>query len=234
VVKGDAATAKYGQEGIHGVVEITSKQQITRSYEVADERAKFPAGNGEDGQSKLAEYLAANIKYPAAAKKYGIEGMVVVRFVVDEKGSVTDVSVVKALSPECDAESVRVVAEMSKKIGPCIPATKDGKPIASAMHIPIKFKLQPLNDASKMAIDALEVSFYPNPVNEYLMINLKGDQISKSKIVLLNVNGQVVQQMTSLVSGLNEIDMSTVPNGEYILQVSSGDKVNSGKVIVQR
>ncbi len=90
------------------------------------------------GMEALMYYLGSNIKYPDAAKKSEIEGMVYVNFVIDAKGHVKDVSVAKSLDPLLDAEAMRVIKTMNK----WKPGEKDGKKVSVKFTIPIKFKLQ--------------------------------------------------------------------------------------------
>lgn len=83
------------------------------------------------------EAIAAAIRYPDAAKAAGIQGKVVVSFVVNPDGTVRDVTVAKGIDAELDAEAVRVVSESA-----WTPGTLDGNPIASQLSLPISFRLQ--------------------------------------------------------------------------------------------
>ncbi len=93
---------------------------------------EFKGGNGE-----LIRYLSTSIRYPSAAIRDNVEGRVIVTFVVSESGKISNVSVQKSLSYECDAEAVRVVKSMPK----WTPGMIDGKPVAVLWTLPIVFKL---------------------------------------------------------------------------------------------
>lgn len=82
------------------------------------------------------EGLAQEIRYPAAAKASGAEGTVVVQFVVDERGGVTDEEIVRSVSPELDAEALRVVRQARFE-----PGTNRGEPVKVQFTIPVKFVL---------------------------------------------------------------------------------------------
>ena len=84
------------------------------------------------------EGLMQEIRYPEAAKAEGIEGTVFVQFVVDETGNVIDERVLRSLSPEIDAEALRVVRQARFE-----PGTQRGEPVKVRFSLPIKFKLGP-------------------------------------------------------------------------------------------
>ncbi|MCS5490106.1 energy transducer TonB [Algoriphagus limi] len=90
------------------------------------------------GMEAWYEYLRKNLKYPSQAKRMGIEGVVLIRFVVNKDGSVQDVEVVRPLGGGCD-EVAKEVVENSPE---WIPGKMGGRPVRSRMVIPIRFKLQ--------------------------------------------------------------------------------------------
>ena len=80
-----------------------------------------------------------NIHYPAEAVKSGAQGRVVVQFEVESDGSLGNITVVKSVSPELDAEVIATIKKMPK----WIPATIDGKAVKSTMVLPFTFKSSP-------------------------------------------------------------------------------------------
>ena len=93
---------------------------------------QMPEFNGN-----VVKYLSDNIKYPDAALKAGIEGRVVVKFVVNELGAVKNPIIMRGLSPECDSEAVRVVSAMPN----WKPGRHAGKPVSVYYNLPISFRL---------------------------------------------------------------------------------------------
>ncbi len=89
------------------------------------------------GEQKLKEYLSKEVVYPEEAKKDSIEGRVVIQFVIDKDGSISDAKVAKSLHPLFDNEALRVVKAMPK----WIPGKIGGKPMKTKYMLPIKFKL---------------------------------------------------------------------------------------------
>ena len=83
------------------------------------------------------DFIGKNLKYPEQATKNGVQGKVLVSFVVETDGSITDVKVIRGIGSGCDEEAVRVVKAMPK----WQPAMKDGKAVAMQMHIPFSFTL---------------------------------------------------------------------------------------------
>lgn len=115
---------------------VTEKEADTQALPASltvDKRAQFPGGD-----ESMFKFLADNIKYPPALIESGLNGKVVVRFTVKADGTLADFKVIKSLSPEADAETLRVVKSMPK----WKPATSDGKAVASTYSIPVFYRLQ--------------------------------------------------------------------------------------------
>jgi len=84
------------------------------------------------------KFLAKNIKYPVAAQQAKIEGRVIVQFVVERDGSISDIHAMRSVSPELDAEAIRVVSLMPK----WKPGKQRGKAVPVKFTMPIIFRLQ--------------------------------------------------------------------------------------------
>ncbi len=107
----------------------------TKVYNLAElaQQPSFPGGD-----AAMYQWLAQNIKYPVVAIENGIQGSVVVQFVVEKDGSVNDVKVVRSKDPALDKEALRVVRMMPK----WSPGKKDGRPVRIYYTMPVKFALQ--------------------------------------------------------------------------------------------
>ena len=86
----------------------------------------------------LNEYLGNNLHYPIDAVESGIEGRVIVKFVVNEDGSISKVEVVKSVNPSCDKEAARVVTTLPK----WNPGIQDDQFVSVYFTLPIAFKLE--------------------------------------------------------------------------------------------
>ncbi len=114
-------------------VEETEEPQEKVIFQVVEEMPEFPGGMGE-----AMKFLAKNIKYPVAAQQAKIEGRVIVQFVVERDGSISDIHTVRSVSPELDTEAIRVVSLMPK----WKPGKQRGKAVAVKYTMPIMFRLQ--------------------------------------------------------------------------------------------
>ena len=102
-------------------------------YTVVEQMPQYPGGD-----AALLDDVAKNIRYPSAAQENGIEGRVIVRFVITKNGSVGDVQVVRGKDPDLDKEAKRVIKTV-KKFSPGI---MNGKAVNVWYTLPITFKAQ--------------------------------------------------------------------------------------------
>ena len=108
------------------------KEEETKVFDVVEQMPSFPGGQGE-----LMAFLSKNIKYPVVAEENGVQGRVVVTFVVEKDGSITDVRVVKSVDPSLDKEAQRVVKSMPK----WIPGKQNGSAVRVKYTVPGTFRL---------------------------------------------------------------------------------------------
>lgn len=102
-------------------------------FDVVEKMPSFPGG-----MKALFDYLDKNIKYPAKAVKNKIQGRVIVQFIVDEKGNLSDIKVVKSVETSLDAEAVRVVKSMPR----WNPGMQNGKAVKVRYTLPVTFRLK--------------------------------------------------------------------------------------------
>lgn len=101
--------------------------------EDVDEFAVFPGGT-----SSMMKWIGRNMRYPSVAVENGIQGKVVVRFIVCKDGSTANPVIMKGVDRDLDKEAVRLVKRMPK----WTPAKKDGVPVNSYFTLPVIFSLQ--------------------------------------------------------------------------------------------
>ncbi len=109
------------------------KEEETKVFDVVEQMPSFPGG-----QAALMEYLSKNVKYPVVAQENGVQGRVVVSFVVERDGSITDVKVVKSVDPSLDREATRVISSMPN----WIPGKQNGSAVRVKFNVPVSFRLQ--------------------------------------------------------------------------------------------
>jgi TonB family protein len=101
-------------------------------FRVVEEMPTYPGGN-----EAMFKFLGDNIKYPEKARQNNQEGIVVIQFIVDKKGKLLDQKAVKGVSPEIDAEALRVVGLMPQ----WKPGVQKGQKVNVSFNLPIRFKL---------------------------------------------------------------------------------------------
>ena len=104
-------------------------------YEVCEQMPIF-----EGGDAALMKYLTDSVKYPELAKKHGVQGRVVIGFIVEKDGSLTDVKVLRHVDIALDAEALRVVKGMPK----WIPGCQDEQLVRVRYNVPVSFRLEPM------------------------------------------------------------------------------------------
>lgn len=107
-----------------------SKQNV---YDTVEQMPEFPGG-----MPAMIEFLQTNLKYPSDAKKQNVGGRVLVMFVVETDGSISNVRLAKKVFPSLDAEAVRVVKAMPK----WNPGKEKGKPVRVNFSLPVVFSVK--------------------------------------------------------------------------------------------
>ncbi|MCF6361240.1 MAG: energy transducer TonB [Cyclobacteriaceae bacterium] len=101
-------------------------------FTVVEQMPNYPGG-----LKALYGYFGKKMKYPSQARKMGIEGRVIITFVIDKDGSITDLKLLRGIGAGCDEEAIRVLKMLPK----WNPGKQRGKPVKVQMTIPINFKL---------------------------------------------------------------------------------------------
>ena len=147
VQKSDKAVGAFTVEGndeVGGAV-LKAKEDIaapeppkhvveeTKIFTVVEQMPMFPGGD-----PALMRYLSSNIHYPTVAAENGVQGRVVVGFVVERDGSITDVNVLRSVDPSLDREAMRVVKSMPR----WQPGKQNGSAVRVKYQVPVSFRLQ--------------------------------------------------------------------------------------------
>lgn len=105
----------------------------TKIFTVVEQMPMFPGGD-----PALMGYLRDNIHYPTVAAENGVQGRVVVGFVVERDGSITDVNIIRSVDPSLDREAMRVVKSMPR----WTPGKQNGSAVRVKYQVPVTFRLQ--------------------------------------------------------------------------------------------
>jgi TonB-dependent SusC/RagA subfamily outer membrane receptor len=162
VLKGASAVALYGDEGKNGVVQVITKKNSNKNtlnhlesatseeiFNEVEEMPRFPGcenitNNSERdicAQNKLLEYVFNNLKYPKDAREKGIEGKCIAEFMIDKKGIITDIKLIKDIGSGCGEELIRVIKSMNQMKERWIPARQNGKIVNVKYTLPVKFAI---------------------------------------------------------------------------------------------
>ena len=112
------------------------KEAVAQVFHSVEQMPQFPGG-----EAALMKYLQSHINYPPMAVENGVQGRVVVQFVVDKTGKVGEVVVVRNVDKDLDKEAVRVCKSLPK----FTPGRQNGQAVAVWYTLPVTFKLQGTN-----------------------------------------------------------------------------------------
>ena len=133
-------------------------------YDMVEQAPEFPGG-----PQAMMQFIKDNLQYPQIAKENGIQGRVILQFVVDETGKVTDPKVIRSIDPSLDTEAIRLVLSMPR----WIPGMQDGKAVAVRYTIPVIFKLETAEETSSkdgvLSIKAGNMSEVSGEISKLLM-----------------------------------------------------------------
>ena len=199
VLKNESAVAKYGEEGKNGVIEITSKS--ANAKKAAKDYAKEKLGMGPDevfvvveeqpqypgGAQALMKFIGENVEYPVEAQKNGIQGRVILNFIVNKDGSLSDITIVRGQDPSLDAEAIRVVSAMPK----WKPGMQRGEAANVRFTLPIVFRLQGDEDDAPNSSkeESPIVGFTPSKENSSKFHKFLGENIKYP--VIAQENGKM-------------------------------------------
>jgi protein TonB len=133
------ATVEGVKDGGIDIADLKDHQVVTEEPtkpEIFSHVEVMPSFLG--GETALMKWLHDNLSYPPIAAEQGIQGRVILRFVVTSDGSIDDIQIVKGLDPSCDKEAVRVIKKMPK----WIPGKQNGNPVFVYYSLPVVFRLQ--------------------------------------------------------------------------------------------
>ena len=112
---------------------VIAEDTESKIFDVVEQSPEYPGG-----PEALMRYLSDNIRYPVIAQENGIQGRVIVRFVVNKNGEISDVKVLRGVDPSLDKEAERVVKSMPK----WIPGKQNGKAVNVYFTLPVNFVLK--------------------------------------------------------------------------------------------
>jgi len=247
----EEAVKKYGDLAKNGAVEFSTEldNMDRKIFQQVDDFPRFPgceALTDQDSKQncsnqKLIQYIYSKLKYPKSAKDEGIEGQVVVSFVVTEEGKLFDVKLVKDIGGGCGEEALRVVNSMQEMNERWIPGRKNGQAVATEFKLPLQFRLQaavkpanPANTAEQKVIkvENAPIKLVPNPSSH--QVEVFWNKSGAVQIEIFDISGKRVHtNKWAAFNGSQVIDIKSFSPGTYIVKMIQGTMSQEQKLIIQ-
>ena len=208
-VADEISAVKVIAPAVHDSIQPNVQTAVAAPSSALDQMPEFPGG-----MEALNTYLRNNIRYPQEAQKAGIQGRVIIQFIVSKDGSITDAEVVESVDPQLDAEGLRLIKNMPR----WKPGMRKGQAIRVKQTLPIRFAFTKTSDK-------------PENSNSIFLIN--GNYNPSLKDVILLVNGQEVSPEIFRAIDPQRIQSVTVLKDQASLAKYTTDKSKTGIIQVK-
>lgn len=191
-------------------------------YRLVDAMPRFPGCENSDkptalknacAKDKLVNFIAGELQYPKEAADEGLEGMVLVSFVVSENGDIMMPEVKRDIGGKCGEEALRVVSLMPK----WIPGTQDGEAVKVRFNLPINFRLK--NKNKEEPID--ETAQY-----KLIWSNAQPEGIPKSELARLSDEKVYVRDLYGKIHPISELELEYARGWKY-KRIDGDDQINN-------
>lgn len=177
----------------YGAMEASDANPVFQVVEVMPE---FPGGMAE-----CLKFLGKNIKYPVQSQQAGVQGKVIVQFVVEKDGSVSNPKVVRSIDPDLDGEAVRVISIMPK----WKPGMQKGQAVRVKYTVPVTFRLDRpagADDTHRIVLNMDSAAMRNNSVHFYKG-SLSLEDVKDKPLLIIDGNKVPYEQM-------GKMDASTI------------------------
>ena len=172
---------------------VINQKDKEKVYTVIEKMPQFPGG-----ESELLKYIGNNLKYPVEAQQKGIQGKILVRFVVNKTGKVENAEVIRGLDPAIDKEGLRVINSLPI----WMPGEQKGEKVSVWYTLPITFKLT--NDDKSSNFDTKKMPVFVMD-GKVLPVGYNINSINKDNIQSVNVlKPDTEAKKTELISKYGE------------------------------
>ena len=208
-VADEISAVKVIAPAVHDSIQPNVQPAVAAPSSALDQMPEFPGG-----MEALNTYLRNNIRYPQEAQKAGIQGRVIIQFIVSKDGSITDAEVVESVDPQLDAEGLRLIKNMPR----WKPGMQKGQAIRVKQTLPIRFAFTKTSD---------------KPENSNSIFLKNGSYNSSLKDVILLVNGQEVSPEIFRAIDPQRIQSVSVLKDQASLAKYTTDKSKTGIIQVK-
>ena len=208
-VADEISAVKVIAPAVHDSIQPNVQPAVAAPSSALDQMPEFPGG-----MEALNAYLRNNIRYPQEAQKAGIQGRVIIQFIVSKDGSITDAEVVESVDPQLDAEGLRLIKNMPR----WKPGMRKGQAIRVKQTLPVRFAFTKTSD---------------KPENSNSIFLKNGSYNSSLKDVILLVNEQEVSPEIFRAIDPQRIQSVTVLKDQASLAKYTTDKSKTGIIQVK-
>lgn len=131
-IKGNDSIAMDMDFNVMMLDEVEIPKEEEQTFEIVEQMPSYPGGDGE-----FMKFLSKRIKYPEKAREMGIEGRVILQFIIASDGVIKEVTVVKGIGYGCDEEAIRVMKTSPR----WKPGRQNGIDVAVKFMVPVRFRL---------------------------------------------------------------------------------------------
>lgn len=207
------------------LLSMFAKAQIndTTVYKIVENMPRFPGceylsddlkARNDCASQKMVEFIYRNIRYPEEARLQNIQGTVVVSFIIEPDGTVSNVLAVKDIGGGCGAEALRLINAMNDAGVRWIPGNKAGVPVRVQMNLPVKFRLEDPKDYVMIGRDSVYTVLDTVPV-------FKGGEAALQSYLKTNITYPEAWK-DSCAFGHIDLTLLIRPNGEtYVLDIAN-------------
>lgn len=232
-----------------------TKVEGSEVFKIVEEMPRFPGCEEEAGDvdakkacadKRMLEYVYQNVKYPKEARENGVEGTVVVSFIIEKDGSISNPKAVRDIGAGAGEEAIRVINLMKEQGIRWTPGKQRGRAVRVQFNMPIRFKLN--NEDKQQKALALQNSTLPsntlklqdfkvtpNPTTGLLNVSFKGEKLP-TLVKVFDLQGKALQSLNLQNfdgSFSQQLDLSKAPKGTLIISVIQGEQVYAEKIILQ-
>ena len=224
---------KYKLEGGDNVAE-EKKDEIATDV---DQKPLYAnAGTEEESNTNLINFVFENVTYPKDAIQNNIEGIAVIKFIINTQGNIENIRLVKSPGWGIDKSVLSMMDKMKEMDSPWEPAMKENDKVNFEYVLPVKFKLQDsqINEARSRKLEVQQLQINPNPSNGIFTLAFDLKDKTPADVIFYSMNGQVVKNLKQVnLPFTKSIDLSQF-NGQIVfLNILQKDKVYTDKIVIQ-
>ena len=227
-----AAIRSYGEKAKHGALIITTvkhQKEIDNEligqpdvFDKVDEMPQFPGG-----MPAMMQYLSSNIRYPEDAKEAGAQGRVIVSFIVEKDGSISNAKVTKPTYSSLDEEALRLVSAMPN----FIPGKQNGEAVRVKYSFPVSFRLGSKEAPKAEPDDALDMRTIDNSGQSERSVR-PNESITTTSV--RPIESITIKELIKHLPGAEmDKDGNITVNGKGVIILVDGNPISSQDVLTK-